>query len=366
MESGTDSDSDFSLNPKHQRRQNVGLREPSRSRLRAQAIITASNVNKDPNSEKVLHVRATEQPKDKCCPYCDEMFYYLSGVQTHITHAHSNIVSMKGISKPNVMGGNTVPCVSSATVIGINVNRLTSEMGTNETTTPSTSVNTGNAKPPSDKENSYGQHKRRPKHKGKHYRPKLASPDETVIEPKKKSSKSEFITVTHGIRKTKKIRRFRCKLCSVITESQAAANNHYRLNHPPIKCTDCDAVFNNPNSLRRHKYTHLEMNYLCHTCGKRYPFESDLANHRLKHRRNPGHMCNHDVNGVICGKWFFASSDLTKHAKTHRGIIYRCYECSYTTIDVRYLRAHRYTHSDKERYKCSKCDQPFKHHTQLI
>ena len=33
MESDTDSDSDFSLNPKHQRRQNVGLREPSRSRL---------------------------------------------------------------------------------------------------------------------------------------------------------------------------------------------------------------------------------------------------------------------------------------------------------------------------------------------
>ena len=206
MESDTDNDSDFSLNPKCQRRQNVGLREPSRSRLRAQAMITASNVNKDPNSEKVLHVRSTEQPKDKCCPYCDETFYYLSGVQTHITHAHSNIVSMKGISKPNVMGGNIVPCVSSATAIGTNVNRLTNEMGTNETTTPSTSVNTGDAKPPSDKEKSYDQHKRRPKHNGKHYRPKPASIDKTVNEPKKKSSKSEFVTVTHGIKKTKKIR----------------------------------------------------------------------------------------------------------------------------------------------------------------
>ena len=207
-ESDTDSDSDFSLNPKRQRRQNVGLHEPSRSRLRAQAMITASNVNRDPNSEKVFPIRATEQLKDKCCPYCDETFYYLNGVQTHITHAHSNIVSMKGIANLNVMGGNSVPGVSSATMIGINVNRLTSEMGTNETITPSTSVNTDDAKPPSDKENSYGQHKRRPKHKSKHYRPKPASPDETVIEPKKKASKSEFVTVTHGIRKTKKIRRF--------------------------------------------------------------------------------------------------------------------------------------------------------------
>ena len=333
-------------------------------------MITASNVNKDSNSEKVFPVRATEQPKDKCCPYCDETFYYMSGVQTHITYAHSNIVSMKGITNPNVMGGNSVSGISSATMIGINGNHINSEMGINKTTTPSTSVNTGDAKPPSDKDNSYSHHKRRPKHKGKPYRPKpkpeLTSSDETVIEPKKRTSKSVFITVTHGIRKTKKIRRFRCKLCSVITESQAAANKHYKSNHPPIKCPDCDAVFNNPNSLRRHKYTHLEMNYPYRTCGKHYPFKSDLANHHLKHRRNPGHMCNHDVNGVICGKWFFMSSDLTKHAKMHREIIYRCYECSYTTIDVRYLRAHRYTHSDKERYKCSKCDQPFKHHTQLI
>ena len=303
IESDTDNDSDFSLNPKRQKRQNVGLREPSKSRLRAQAMITTSNVNKDSNSENVLHVRATDQPKDKCCPYCDERFYYHSGVQTHITHAHLNIVSMKGISKPVVMGGNTVPCVSSSKVIGRNVNGSSSVMGTNENSVmgtnknriPRTSDSTSDAKPSTDKEKSYGHHKRRPKHKGKHYCPKPASTDEMVIEPKKKPSKSEFVTVTHGIKKTKKIRRFRCKLCSVITESQAAANKHYRLNHPPIKCTDCDAVFNNPNSLRRHKYTHLEMNYLCRSCGKRYPFESDLANHRLKHRRNPGHMCNHDV-----------------------------------------------------------------------
>ena len=271
---------------------------------------------------------------------------------------------------------------NSPSMMGINENRMDSTMGTNEDKTPSTStlgVNIEDAKVSSvqpgiplksEQNNSFSHHKRRPKHRGKHYRPKLKpeplSPDETVTESKKRVSKSEFITVTHGIRKTKKVRRFRCKLCSVITESQAAANKHYRTNHPPIKCPDCDAIFNNPNSLRRHKYTHLDMNYPCRTCSKHYPFNSDLADHRLKHRRNPGFMCNHDVDGVICGKWFFASSDLTKHAKTHHEIIYSCYECSYTMIDVRYLRAHRYTHSDKERYKCTKCDKPFKHHTQLL
>ena len=38
---------------------------------------------------------------------------------------------------------------------------------------------------------------------------------------------------------------------------------------------------------------------------KVFTFESDLNYHRLKHRRNPGFMCNHEDNGSVCGKWFF-------------------------------------------------------------
>ena len=128
-----------------------------------------------------------------------------------------------------------------------------------------------------------------------------------------------------------------------MSDSQASANNHYMSTHPPIKCSDCSKVFNNPNSLRRHTYSHtVSTKYPCHTCGKVFPFESDLFYHRFKHRCNPGFMCNHEVNGGICGKWFFVKSDLTKHAKTHSGTVYSCYECDYTTLGMRYLRAHRY------------------------
>ena len=223
------SDSDFSLNPKRQRNRNMRLREPSRSRLRAQEIITATNVNKKLNHEKTFLVRATEQPKDKGCPYCDEMFYYLSGVQTHVTHTHSNIVSMNGITASNVMG------VNSQSMMGTNVNRQSMMdrnensknivMGTNEVETPSTTtisgidenvketkVQSGHTSSPSRSEpnSSFSHHKRRPKHRGKHYQPKPkpepSSSDETVTESRKKSPKSEFVTVTHGIRKTKKIR----------------------------------------------------------------------------------------------------------------------------------------------------------------
>ena len=215
---------------------------------------------------------------------------------------------------------------------------------------------------------SHFHHKRRPKNHGKHFRPRPLddqNKDSSQSSPNKKT-KSEFVTVTHGIRRIKKVRKFKCKICHIAHESQAKANSHYRESHPLLNCNTCNKTFNNPNSLRRHSYQHAsKKTYPCRNCNKVFPFESDLAGHRLVHRCNPGHMCNHDDNGKICGKWFFAQSDLNKHAKTHSGKIYSCYECAYTTIDIRYLRAHRYTHSDTERYQCKKCSKKFKHHTQL-
>ena len=140
---------------------------------------------------------------------------------------------------------------------------------------------------------------------------------------------------------------------------------HYRSTHPPVSCPECSMVFNNPNSLRRHKYKHLPVNFPCCSCGKSFPFESDLAGHRLKHRQHPGYQCNHEVNSTVCGKWYFSKSDLNKHAHMHSGKIYCCYECKYTTLDIRYLCAHRYTHSDWLKFHCENCEETFKHHTQL-
>ena len=211
----------------------------------------------------------------------------------------------------------------------------------------------------------YGHHKRRPKPKGKHYRPNPSVNIENQLITKPKSLKSEFVTVTHGIRKIKKTRKFKCKICKNITDSQAEANKHYRKNHPPVMCTVCSRIFNNPCSLHRHSYCHQEKSYPCRNCGRDFPFESDLSNHRLKHHRHSSHMCNHSEKGSICGKWFFAKSDLAKHAKTHSGIVHECTKCKYTTVDIRYLCAHLYTHSELKRYNCDVCGKIFKHHTQL-
>ena len=124
-------------------------------------------------------------------------------------------------------------------------------------------------------------------------------------------------------------------------------------------------LFTNPCSLHRHKYTHMEKKFSCRNCNKSFPFESDLASHRLKHRHHPGFQCSHNQNRSVCGKWYFAKSDLAKHACTHSGKVYSCYECDYMTTDIRYLRVHRYTHSDKLKYMCKNCEETFKHHTQM-
>ena len=220
-----------------------------------------------------------------------------------------------------------------------------------------------------DDQRNSGHHKRRPKPKGKHHRPTPKPPTdhEQLPSAHSKSRKSAFVTVTHGIRKIKKIRHYKCNICEVVSDSQAAANTHYRAKHPPLKCPNCTQTFNNPCSLRQHKYNHKELRFPCHSCSKSFAFESDLNNHRLKHRCHPGHQCNHHMDTGVCGKWFFAKSDLNEHAKIHEGHIYQCFECGYTTLDKRYLHAHQYTHSDLERYTypnatCLRC---FKHHTQM-
>ena len=123
--------------------------------------------------------------------------------------------------------------------------------------------------------------------------------------------------------------------------------------------------FSNPCSLHHHKYTHMDKKFSCRNCNKLFLFESDLASHRLKHHRHLGFQCSHIQNGSVCGKWYFAKSDLAKHARTHSRKVYSCYECDYIMIDIRYLRAHRYTHSDKMRYICKNCKETFKHHTQM-
>ena len=107
-----------------------------------------------------------------------------------------------------------------------------------------------------------GHHKGCQKPFGKHYSPKLKDAKEEKRPMIQKGSKPVFVTVTHGIQKSKKVRHYKCKNCGYVSDSQAETNKHYRKTHPPVKSLSCDQSFNNPSTQQKHKYNHL-CNRLC-------------------------------------------------------------------------------------------------------
>ena len=142
-------------------------------------------------------------------------------------------------------------------------------------------------------------HKRKPKPHGKHTRPVPPKSDSEHDDNQDKhnetKTKSEFVTKTFGIIHWKKKCKISCPLCKYPAYSQAEANQRYKANHPPLRCSKCSQMFNNPCSLCRHFYSHNEGRFPCRNCSKTFPFESDLNAHRLKYRRHPGFMCSSDV-----------------------------------------------------------------------
>ena len=178
----------------------------------------------------------------------------------------------------------------------------------------------------------------------------------------KRMPKGKFSNTTHGILKHKWIRSYKCPVCNVCKPSQAEANEHYKNNHPPVKCTQCPKVCSTSCTLARHMSLHSDLKYLCHRCEQRFVFESELKVHKFKHRRIRMFKCAH----ADCHKTYFSEGELNQHAKVHDNIDHKCNHdgCKYSTPDVRLLRSHERTHKDFLRFYCCICQIGFKYHTQ--
>ena len=97
------TDSDYQPTFKSRRDKNAGLREPSKTRLKAQEVIQASKVEKSIQSYPPL---PNDAERDKQYPHCATSFYYHEGLKTHLSHAHANIVDVKCINIGLLMGSN--------------------------------------------------------------------------------------------------------------------------------------------------------------------------------------------------------------------------------------------------------------------
>ena len=176
-------------------------------------------------------------------------------------------------------------------------------------------------------------------------------------EPVKK--KRVLVTRKVGICKYKHKHSFRCKLCNISFLTLAEANDHHRQQHDKVRCTVCSQLFGTPSTLARHMYTHQEAKKPCR-CGKTFRFASELKVHKLTHLRIKTQHCIHPG----CSRSYFSSSELSKHAKTHEDILWKCLECSYTSDDKWLLKSHQHVHIRKIKYTCMKCGKGFIFHTQ--
>ena len=170
---------------------NIGLHAPSQSWIQAQRVIKSNKIAKG-----ILHIN--DSAKNKPCPYCAETFYYAQTVKTHIDHAHSNIVELKGIDNPSekdvpalginndaMMGSNEKSEVNDIPVSGINFSNPPSQQTSQDESLTQPIKSMTDSKPKITLSHSkssivkplqYGvelgyHHKRCPKPFGKHYRP---------------------------------------------------------------------------------------------------------------------------------------------------------------------------------------------------
>ena len=95
-----DSDSDFEPHPKRVRTKNPGLRAPSQARINARHFNKkVRNIYEDIHDEKDYPMIPTPADRNKKCPHCNECFFYETGVNTHLTHAHMDLIQQGIIDK---------------------------------------------------------------------------------------------------------------------------------------------------------------------------------------------------------------------------------------------------------------------------
>ena len=126
--------------------------------------------------------------------------------------------------------------------------------------------------------------------------------------------KGEFKTTTHALKKKVETKRtYKCGVCGTRKPSLQLLNDHHKRHHEPQMCGICGRVFNLASSLNRHMYSHDERRFNCDKCDFICHFESELASHKVSHRKTPTHKCM----VANCGRWFKRKWELTSHVQTH-------------------------------------------------
>ena len=150
---------------------------------------------------------------------------------------------------------------------------------------------------------------------------------------------------------------FVCKVCNKVLESANDRSLHYKVDHPdsnPYLCSICGLGFVTKSSLYNHRMCHKnQKQHKCEHCGKEFNRRDSFNEHVLIHI-GPRHKCPH------CPKEFVQKSNLKRHVRIHLGIKpYKCKFCDMTFSDKGACNSHQRTHTGEEREACPICKVVF-------
>ena len=165
------------------------------------------------------------------------------------------------------------------------------------------------------------------------------------------------------LKSSKRAKKYGCRMCEMRVDTAQELKAHHTSKHGIMYCKSCTKAFNNQLSLTRHEYEHKNRPYACTVCGEDFPFESQLATHKLSHSDQRKYACSVKT----CGKRFKNLGNRNRHIKAHTNPWLCCPDCpKYKTKSKRDLESHRSRHSKIERYFCERCGKGFIYNTQKI
>ena len=166
----------------------------------------------------------------------------------------------------------------------------------------------------------------------------VATPSSASNVQTENPSKGSLVTRSFELKKYKRPRTFKCKLCGDSSKSVKELNTHHRATHDVEFCEECGKGFTTQSALDKHHYVHRELCFICDRRGKGFPFESWLSQHKITHRTYASLKCMKKN----CDKYFKNVGDLNQHVKQHkRGVWYYCDFCGYKNKDKQNTDSHQ-------------------------